>query len=327
MLMKSTKTASLAVILSVCLLPVAQAGCACSAGGTWDPFAFLNYDPLRNPDASSEAKKVDVLPYESRSSDFVNGRTLKSMSSVSASDTLLAISLDSELYAKGSLRLDLESLLYPNGTLRSPEEIASALSSIGISQSDRIVVYSDDIRKAALGFFALRYVGHEDLSLLDGDLDKWRRSGLPVDSLPAERKPSEYKPRKQDLIATYDYIKSGGAQIVDARPFQDFGVRRIPNAIHIDSERLIKDDRIAENTTLKEIFSSLLIDRPVVVYSEELDQAALVWFALQLMGYNATLYSWKDWISKSETSIPQGALGHARGANTASGESRFKRLG
>lgn len=316
-------------------LPPALAGCACSAGGTWDPYAFLNYNPTLSVSSTSVDGRSAAVQDDYRADDFPNGDILKPMPSVSSSDTVLAIT-DREsdgAYLKGALRLSRGSLVNPNGTLKSPEEIANALGSIGVTNSDRIVVYGDDLGDAALGFLAMKYVGHRDVSLLDGDVERWRSMGLPVQSVPSVREEGAYIPNRQDLVATYDYVVSGDAQVVDARPFRDFGLSRIPGAVHIDSERVRDGDRVADNETLSGLFAPLRRDVPVVVYSENPDDASIVWFALQLMGYNATIYSWNDWLSHSPaaTQNAPGALGRSSSSVTGSDAtvsgSRYRKLG
>lgn len=320
-----------AVILS---FPSALAGCACS-GGTWDPYAFLNYNPTQSVSSSADGRNTVQNDY--RSDDFPNGDLLKPMPSVSSSDTVLLISeeaISSDCaYVKGALMLRRGSLVNQNGDLKSAEEIASALGRIGVTTSDRIVIYGNDLGDAALGFFALKYVGHRNVSLLDGGIERWKSMGLPVQSDPSLRDENNYIPNKQDLVATYDYIMSREAQIVDARPFRDFGISRIPEAIHIDSERLTDGDRIVDKEILSNLFAPLQRDRPVVVYSENLNHASIVWFALQLMGYNAKIYYWSDWISHSSalTQNAPGALGRSSsavaGSEVAGSGSRYRKLG
>ncbi|ABK15068.1 MULTISPECIES: sulfurtransferase [Methanothrix] len=333
MIAMTIQTATILMVSAMLLsLPAALAGCACSAGGTWDPYAFLNYNPAQSVSPSAEGKST-AMQDDYRSDDFPNGDLLRPMPSVSSSDTVLAITenLNDGIYVKGAMRLSRGSLVNQNGTLKSPEEIASALGSIGVTNSDRIVVYGDDLEDAALGFFALKYVGHRDVSLLDGDVERWQSMGLPVQNVPSVRDESAYIPNKQNLVATYDYVMSGEVQIVDARPFRDFGLSRIPGAVHIDSERARDGDRIADNETLMELFAPLQIDRPVVVYSENPGHASIVWFALQLMGYNAMIYPWSDWISHSPTVAQNapGALGRSSSSVTdsESTESRYRKLG
>ena len=47
---------------------------------------------------------------------------------------------------------------------------------------------------------------------------------------------------------------------------------------------------------LQKVFAKLEKDRPVVVYTNVGVEASLVWFALNLSGYDARLYSWRDWL-------------------------------
>ena len=49
--------------------------------------------------------------------------------------------------------------------------------------------------------------------------------------------------------------------------------------------------------------SDLEKDKPVVVYSEDELNASLVWYALQLMGYNSSLYTWNDWEAHQSTDV------------------------
>ena len=64
-------------------------------------------------------------------------------------------------------------------------------------------------------------------------------------------------------------MKSGQAQIVDARPFVEFGKGRIPGSIALDPSTIIKGDRIKNGGDLSTVFSRLSKDKPIVVYSSD----------------------------------------------------------
>ncbi len=107
---------------------------------------------------------------------------------------------------------------------------------------------------------------------------------------------TEYKPLvKPDVIAEYEYVKSGQAQIIDVRPFVEFGKGRIPGSIALDPSNVIKGDKIKTGADLSTVFSRLDKEKPIVVYSDDYSRSALVWYALQLMGYEASIYTWEDW--------------------------------
>jgi thiosulfate/3-mercaptopyruvate sulfurtransferase len=136
----------------------------------------------------------------------------------------------------------------------------------------------------------------DDAKVLDGGLNDWKGANLPLESGPIIRRPIAYEPViRQDLLADYNYVKGGRAQIVDARTFQEFGEKRIPGSIPIDSAKVLENGRIEDSTQLNDTFFGLRRDRPVVVYSEDGLNASLVWYALQLMGYDSSLYTWNDW--------------------------------
>ena len=144
--------------------------------------------------------------------------------------------------------------------------------------------------------FALRYLGHDDVRALDGGLDNWIAASLPMETKENVRSPVSYAPRPgAELLADYDYVKSGQAQMVDARSFQEFGKSRILNATFISPENVLEEGRLKKGTDLKDTFARLNASRTVVVYSDDIYGASVVWFALQLMGFDARIYSWQDW--------------------------------
>ena len=96
-------------------------------------------------------------------------------------------------------------------------------------------------------------------------------------------------------------MKSGQAQIVDARPFVEFGKGRIPGSVALDPANIIKGDRIKNGDDLSMVFSRLDKDKPIVVYSSDYSRSSLVWYALQLMGYEASIYTWEDWKAHEAT--------------------------
>ncbi len=115
-------------------------------------------------------------------------------------------------------------------------------------------------------------------------------------SLPQGQK-TEYVPHlKPKLLATYEFVVNGGAQIVDARPARDYGIGSIPGAVNIPYENVLANESIKPEEDLQKVFAELEKDRPVVVYTNVGVEASLVWFALTLSGYDARLYTWRDWL-------------------------------
>ena len=296
------------LILSlIAFAPVVDAGC-CS-GGTWDPSAFLNSE-TETGQASTSGSTQDTNLVDSgrntkepveRASTYPNGVILKSMKSVSSSDVVIDVS-DDDSYAtshiKDAIHLPGQNFLNSEGNLKTGEDMAGFLGQAGVSNSDSVVLYAgqESSGQAQFAFFVLNYLGQKEVKILDGSLADWKAAGLPEDVQEKSKPGIVYSPQiKPEVMAEYDYVKSGQAQIIDVRPFTEFGKGRIPGSIALDPANVIRGDKIKDVDDLTTVFSRLDREKPVVVYSDDYSQSALVAYALQLMGYQASIYSWEDW--------------------------------
>ena len=62
---------------------------------------------------------------------------------------------------------------------------------------------------------------------------------MPVQNSSSTRPATTYSPAlRPELYATYDYVKSGAAQLVDARTPVEFEQGSIPGAINIPYDRI-----------------------------------------------------------------------------------------
>lgn len=322
------------------MVPAAGAGCGCaggcSAAGNWElsANAFLNSDIPGAPsnstnnngsadnNASVATNNAQSVPKpEYRSDLFTNGQILKPFQSVASSDVVIDASNGdsySKSHVKGAIHIPARSLLDDKGALKPAQELAGILGEAGISQDDPIVVYGDDFSSgdATLVFWALKYLGQDNAKVLDGSLKDWSASSLPVESSQNTRPAATYTPSlRSDLLASYDSVKGSGAQIVDARPFAEFGKGNIPGAISLDPAKVLQNGKIKDESKLSGIFSGLSKDKPIIVYSGDYNQASVVWYALQLLGYNADIYTWSDWIS------------HQPASESGKDTGRYKKLG
>lgn len=309
----------LGLLLVLILIPNSDAApCGiggCGGPGDWDGSAqaFLNTD-IPNSFIQSNVQKAvysgetkaqaNSVPPASRSDKFANGKSLKSLQAVSSSDVVIDASSGDEYakrpHIKGAIHLPSKSFLYENGTLRPDSELGRILGEDGISRDDRVVIYGNSTASgdATFIFWVMRYLGHDDVSVLDGSLDDWIEASQPLESESRSRRPTIYQVNaRSKLLAGYDYVKGGRFQMVDARAFQEFGKKRIPGSISIDPQHVLDDGRIKDPAGLNDTFLGLDKDKPVVVYSNDGFNASVVWFALQLMGYDSRLYTWRDWMA------------------------------
>jgi thiosulfate/3-mercaptopyruvate sulfurtransferase len=297
------------VLASTAFSPVVDAGCSCGVGN-WDPYAFLNSElgseqPVQLGSAQGSANAGSsaavALKPEDRGDAFPSSEILKPIKSVSTSDLVVDVS-NGESYAnshiKNAIHLPADSFLNDDGNLKSDQELAETLGGAGISENDSVVLYgsSQSSGEAELAFWVLSYLGHRDVMLLDGSLADWKAAGLPVDSRENGKEAVTYRPDpKPELLAQYEYVKSGQAQILDARPFVELGKGRIHGSTAFDPNNIIKEDKIKDADDLNVVFERLSKDTPIVVYSNDYSRSSLIWYALQLMGFEASIYSWEDW--------------------------------
>ena len=324
------------LILSlIAFAPVVDAGC-CS-GGTWDPSGFLNSeigtgqansagDGAAGNSGSGTAGRQKSFD---RVASFPNGTILKAMKSVSSSDVVMDVSNTdsySTSHIKNAIHLPSKDFLNGEGNLKTDEELAKVLGDAGVSRDDSIVLYAgkESSGEAEFAFLVLRYLGQKDVRLLDGSLGDWKASGLPEEALANILPGKEYGPMvKPQVIAEYQYVKSGQAQVIDVRPFVEFGKGRIPGSIALDPANVIKGDKIKTGTDLGMVFSRLDKEKPIVVYSDDYSRSALVWYALQLMGYEASIYTWEDWKAHKAAEVPVGTA--PAGGNAV--DSKYTKLG
>lgn len=260
---------------------------------------ILNENPSARDIERGTAANVDTK----RSPVF--NTMLLSIEDVSGSDVLLDISQNSAKHIKGSLVIPYTDFTLDGGILKSVPEISKMLGDAGISNDDNVVIYGECMAcgggpaPATYIYWMMKSLGHENVWVLDGNVEDWAAAGLPTANESMTKPGTSYTPEfTMDLIATYDYVKSGEAQIVDARHAHEFEVTgSIPGAINIPYDNVLDNHTIKNETALKEAFSSLRNDRPVVVFTETGIKASVVWFALELMGYDAKLYSWQDWLA------------------------------
>jgi thiosulfate/3-mercaptopyruvate sulfurtransferase len=59
---------------------------------------------------------------------------------------------------------------------------------------------------------------------------------------------------------------------------------------------VVENESIKAEEDLRKVFAGLEKDRPVVVYTNVGVEASLVWFALTHSGYDARLFTWRDWL-------------------------------
>jgi len=262
--------------------------------------------PEKIASESQAAKKIEPRKPADENAPIVRSASAMSMfapiDEVSGATILLDISENATQHIQGSIAIPYTDFL--NGTyVRSEAELAEIMGDAGISRDDPVVIYGECMpcgggpAPATFIYWILRSLGQENVRVLDGTVNDWAIAGKPTATetaiLPAKTYTSQINP---NFTADYNYVLSGSAQIVDARTIQEFGAGSIPGAINIPYESVIINSKIRDEAMLERVFAILDKNQPVVVYTNTGVKASVVWFALKLMGYDAQLYSYENYL-------------------------------
>ena len=256
--------------------------------------------------SESLAKKAEPRKLAEENASIVRSAGARGMlapiDGVSSAEILLDISKNATEHIPGSIAISYTRFLH-EGNLKSVEEISQILGEAGISKEDSIVIYGECLTcgggpaPAMLVYWMMRSLGHKNVRVLDGTVSDWAAAGKPVAKETTIRPATNYTPQVNDeFFATYDLVKNGSVQIVDARPSQDYANNSIPDAYNIPVASMIREGKINDEAKLERaVFAILNKNQPVVVYTGQPTLGSVAWFALKLMGFDAKLYSYQNW--------------------------------
>ena len=107
-----------------------------------------------------------------------------------------------------------------NHDLASASELVAALEQAGVSNTSHVVIYGEPLASGWL-FFALDYLGHGRMSMLDGGLDKWRTEGRPLRAVgpppPRARFQAQLRPQVKASAEVVQNRTASAVALVDAR--------------------------------------------------------------------------------------------------------------
>ena len=313
---------TLGIILLAMAVLCISAGAECTACTFVDNWIKGAIDGLFSGSSQGDSEKAfsanlgdlelkSAISGSSNQNGALGNVMLINASGVDRNDIILDASEHPKSYIPGAIHISYLDFIDDNNTpsLKASPELARILGEAGISQSDSVVVYGECLpcgggpSTSTYVYWMLRYIGHERVKVLDGGIDAWTKAGLPVQNSSSVRPAVTYSPNlRPELYATYDYVKSGAAQIVDARSVPEFESGSIPGAINIPYDDLLDGKMLKERAGIEDAFRrNLTSDKPVVVYTTTGTKASMVWFGLTMTGYDARLYTWRDWIKNNST--------------------------
>ncbi|WP_240375543.1 sulfurtransferase [Bacillus piscicola] len=199
---------------------------------------------------------------------------------------------------------------------------AEKLGKSGIDQHTKVVAYDNQGGMMAARFWwMLRYVGHEDVYVLDRPFSHWRKEDRPVatdiPSIEEKRFDVDIVPNlKAPLEEVKLALHEDSVALIDARDYERFAGKseridrkagHIPGASHYFWKHVLDEEgRWKSQSSLQEHFRPLLDEKEVISYCGSGVTACVNILGLQEAGYdNARLYvgSWSDWSSYDDLPV------------------------
>jgi thiosulfate/3-mercaptopyruvate sulfurtransferase len=214
--------------------------------------------------------------------------------------------------------------------LPSAAAFAARMSSLGLNDSDDLVVYdgSGANLSAARVWWTFRVFGHERVAVLDGGMGKWRREKRPIEAGTVRLPPGRFTARLdrnavRDLAAIRSNIAHAREQLVDLRSAGRFagtepeprpGLRsgHVPGSRNVPYTELVgPDGTILPDQQLRRRLDAAGIDlsQPIIATCGSGTSACALILGLELLGHRSTAVydgAWTEWAGRADTPIELG---------------------
>ncbi|HXP02775.1 MAG TPA: 3-mercaptopyruvate sulfurtransferase [Stellaceae bacterium] len=223
----------------------------------------------------------------------------------------------------GAVFFDIDGVAEPGTSLPhmipSAERFAAKMAERGIGNADKVIIYdANGLSSAGRAWWLLRLFGHDNVSLLDGGLPKWKAEGRPLETkapaVPRREFTARFDPvLVRDKAAVLANVASKREQVVDARAAGRFdgsaeetwpGRRRghIPGSRNLPFDQMTdpKTKQLKSVEELRKLFAGagISLDKPIVTSCGSGVTACALAFGLHLIGHDrVAIYdgSWSEW--------------------------------
>lgn len=213
--------------------------------------------------------------------------------------------------------------------LPAPEKFSSRVKRLGIGDGHHVIAYDGmGLFSAARIWWMFKAMGHENVSVLDGGLSKWKaeeRSVARGHENPAPRHHAA-RPNKliiRDIEDMKHNLETEREQVIDARsrgrfigqdpePRPELSSGHMPGSLSLPFNELLADDgTLRPEKDLRSAFESVGVDlsRPIVTTCGSGVTAAVPYLALTVLGHkDVALYdgSWSEWAASKGSTIEMG---------------------
>jgi thiosulfate/3-mercaptopyruvate sulfurtransferase len=217
------------------------------------------------------------------------------------------------------LNQDLSSPVQQHGgrhPLPDLTAFAQKMAEIGVIWGETLVVAYDDARFAFASrlWWLLRYLGHDQVALLDGGWPAWKQENLPISSETPQPKPGKFTSQPQpNWLADLERVKiceqDDSLFLIDSRESDRYLGKtepidpiagHIPGAYNLPWKEVSDDHGFCLPLESHQKRWQPYQEREIIVYCGSGVTACVNLFSLHLAGVeNAKLYvgGWSDWCS------------------------------
>lgn len=235
-----------------------------------------------------------------------------------------------EVHIPGARFFDIDQIADTGNPLPhmfpSAERFGAEVGALGIGNGARVVCYdSGSMMASCRAWWMFRAFGHEQVSVLNGGLRKWRAEGRPVESGVPSPEPvrfeAAFRPGMVRLLdQVRDIVDKGGETIVDVRAAGRFngsepeprpGMRsgHMPGAVSLPYGRILNSDgTFRDAAAIGDAIAGAGLagtDRIVASCGSGVSAAVLL-LGLHLIGHRQlALYdgSWSEWGGRQDTPV------------------------
>lgn len=209
-------------------------------------------------------------------------------------------------YASAGWRTEVDGV---PGQIPSEEQIADLIGGLGIDGDDHVVIVpwgtdSSEFGGATRVYWTFKYLGHDDVSILDGGWRQYDAAGgerVATAATPvAVEFPVTVRPELRATTADVEAALAAGVKLVDGRPEEQYlGQSKspvvriegtIPGAVNIPHSKLYSGEfaSFAQPETVAALQQSvgMAADEENIVFCNTGHWASIAWFALHEVGGN-----------------------------------------